>query len=253
LIALIAAGLLLTEMAEAWSQSSPDAPSEQIRSEQSVDGTDCGCLQGEQAKSFWKRAITNPVDLSTLVVAAFTGVLAISTVGLWIVSWRGFARQRQDTRILQRAYVGVDPGGIKLWSDGSELVAHVLIKNAGNLPASNAKWAIYLRADTTADEIDFPIEESHVDGFHFIVPHGTITFGNRVPRIKLQDALAMRDAGPCYFYVWGRVDYLDGFNRWRKTGFCHRYNWGQTKDYGVGQYELTADKGRSHRKGNYTT
>jgi hypothetical protein len=53
--------------------------------------------------------------------------------------------------------------------------------------------------------------------------------------------------------VWGRVDYLDGFNRWRKTGFCHRYNWGQTKDYGVGLYELTADKGRPHRKGNYTT
>jgi len=63
----------------------------------------------------------------------------------------------------------------------------------------------------------------------------------------------MRERGLCYFYVWGRVDYLDGFGTWRETRFCHRYNWGQTRDYGAGKYELTEDKGLSHRNGNRTT
>jgi hypothetical protein len=37
-------------------------------------------------------------------VAAYTAVLAISTIGLWIVTMRGIRNQRRDTEILQRAY-----------------------------------------------------------------------------------------------------------------------------------------------------
>jgi hypothetical protein len=40
---------------------------------------------------------------------AFDGVLAVSTIGLWA---RGVRTQAADTRILQRAYLGVEPAGI---------------------------------------------------------------------------------------------------------------------------------------------
>jgi hypothetical protein len=45
-------------------------------------------------------------------VSFYTAVLALSTIGLWIATWQGIRRQSKDTRILQRAYVSVEPGGL---------------------------------------------------------------------------------------------------------------------------------------------
>src|SRR5258708_2217137 len=54
---------------------------------------------------FWEWTTDDPV-------AVYTLVLAISTIGLWVVTWRGIGNQSRETRILQRAYLSVEPEGI---------------------------------------------------------------------------------------------------------------------------------------------
>jgi len=43
--------------------------------------------------------------------------LAVSTIGLWVVTSRGVKNQTLDTRILQRDYISVEPGGISVSND----------------------------------------------------------------------------------------------------------------------------------------
>src|SRR5262245_6096883 len=50
-------------------------------------------------------------------VSFYTAILAVSTIALWIVTWRGIRRQSKDTRTLERAYVNVEPGGLTAHRD----------------------------------------------------------------------------------------------------------------------------------------
>lgn len=53
---------------------------------------------------------------------------------------------------------------------------------------------------------------------------------------------------PTYLYVFGRVEYLDGFDQWRFTNFCHRYNC--EVPFESGESKLPAGNGRYHEHGN---
>ena len=46
--------------------------------------------------AFWRWTTHDPVAFYTSVLAIFTGVLSISTIGLWVVTWRGGVRQSRD-------------------------------------------------------------------------------------------------------------------------------------------------------------
>ena len=45
---------------------------------------------------FWKKAECDPVAYFTLWLVGFTGVLAVSTIGLWIVTLSSGVRQSRD-------------------------------------------------------------------------------------------------------------------------------------------------------------
>jgi hypothetical protein len=186
----------------------------------------------------------------TLWLAILTGALVIATLSLGVVTACGIRRQYKDTRILQRAYVGVKPGGIHLLSTGDKLLGHFIIENAGNLPANNVRWVSRFQVDTDRDRRSFPIHEDQFKGEHYLPPKSRMTFGT--PGVEVQSAIAVRDGGEptCYLYVWGVVRYFDGFQPRRETRFCHRYDFRQTRDLGVGVYELPKRKGRYHQYGN---
>src|SRR5258708_27645644 len=85
---------------------------------------------------FWEWTTDDPV-------AVYTLVLAFSTIGLWFVTARGVRTQIADTRILQRAYISVEPAGIhahhERWREllrgekgPLQSVPHVVINNSGN-------------------------------------------------------------------------------------------------------------------------
>jgi hypothetical protein len=93
-------------------------------------------------------------------VAVYTLVLAISTILLWLVTARGVKIQAQDTRILQRAYVSVDPLGLDLMMDGAHLIGKVSIKNARNLPARNLGWSIRMLDSSNGEEETFSLHET---------------------------------------------------------------------------------------------
>src|SRR5712664_2862848 len=52
---------------------------------------------------FWEWTTEDPV-------AVYTLVLAISTIGLWFVTGQGMRNQSREMRILQRAYLSIEPG-----------------------------------------------------------------------------------------------------------------------------------------------
>src|SRR6516165_385306 len=92
-------------------------------------------------------------------VAAYTAVLAISTIGLWIVTALGIRNQRRNTEILQRAYLSVEPGGIQQPYDRVDRVqGYVICRNRGHLPARKLSW--HTRTDTVQQGAEpFPLGE----------------------------------------------------------------------------------------------
>jgi hypothetical protein len=114
--------------------------------------------------AFWDKAADDPVAYFTLWLVGFTGVLALSTIGLWLVTWRSGVRQSKETRDAiqvarhaneigrsgiiaeQRAWVSV--GDLKIDKDilfrehGANISISVMIKNIGKTPALGVHTAM---------------------------------------------------------------------------------------------------------------
>lgn len=189
---------------------------------------------------FWEKARCDPVAAFTLVLAAFTAVLAVSTIGLWIATDRGVRNQRNDTRILQRAYISVEPSGILPMNDG-RMNAHYVIRNAGRLPARSVRWFAYLKESTWQGETNFPISESDLYGNNVLAAGAGMTHGTGSTELT---------GG--YVYVWGIVRYDDGFGEQRFTKFCHRYNTRARQPYPGERVHIPSSSGRHHGWGNST-
>jgi hypothetical protein len=110
-----------------------------------------------QLYAFWRWTTGEPVTFYTFVLAIFTGVLGISTVGLWFVTWRSGIRQSRDMEgaiaaaraaneisreaIIadQRAWVTVGDmqfeNGLIFKKNGADLALSVKVANVGKTPA----------------------------------------------------------------------------------------------------------------------
>jgi hypothetical protein len=172
-------------------------------------------------------------------VSFYTAVLALSTIALWIVTWQGIRRQSKDTRILQRAYVSVEPGGLTEHRDRDDrLHTTVIFRNVGHLPARNVRW--YGTFGTPSEIVNntFPTKEPF-EGQIVLPPGTTSTHHVGIVFIdRLQNNL----------FVWGIVTYDDGFGKQRFTRFCHVYF---TKNIikRLGEM-LPAENARLHEYGN---
>jgi hypothetical protein len=183
----------------------------------------------------------------TGLLVVFTALLAIFTRRLWL-----------DAKILQRAYIAVEPLGIHMMINGSDLNGHVGIKNAGHLPASKLSWFINIKFSGSGEESEefFPLERGN--GNIVIAPGTTVTRGSdkHIEVQKLNDASRAEGAGGktmekrVFLYVWGAVEYDDGFKQMRTTKFCHRYNWINRGRGNVTKYEISAEYARYHDRGN---
>ena len=179
------------------------------------------------------------------MLVIFTGLLAIFTVSLWYT-------QRKHTKILQRAYIAAEPLGVHLMENESELVGHVGMKNAGRLPARKVSWFVNIHASESGEERDSLFPFQHTRGNSMIEPGSTATRGS-AKGVQVQ-ALNEFCAAPerersAYLYVWGAIQYDDGFKRRRTTRFCHRYNWMSRRQEG-NRYVIDAADARYHEFGN---
>jgi hypothetical protein len=78
----------------------------------------------------------------TLWLAVFTAVLAVSTIGLWVVTWRSGSRQERMSRTHERAYIS---GGGPFPAPGKPPgYGTVTIENYGRTPAviKTVEWGV---------------------------------------------------------------------------------------------------------------
>jgi len=163
---------------------------------------------------------------SEWVIAIFTVILAVSTIGLWGVTWIGIRNQSCETRILQRAYLSVDGlGFFPLGYEDAErrTVAHLSIRNVGKLPARNVRWFINYAMDQSGRRSDFKIDEqkNRFYGDGNVIPPGTEMRRSKYCSFSREDFEAFKFRLTT-IYVWGEVRYDDGFGIERFTKFCHR-------------------------------
>jgi hypothetical protein len=186
----------------------------------------------------------DPVAFYTFVVAIFTGVLGISTIGLWIVTAKGIRNQARDTEILERAYLAVEPGGIWEHADrGDRVTVKFTVRNVGHLPARDVVWSSAGATPDLRGTIDFTLTEPSGDGI--VIAPGTAT--------TLHGAVVFiwGENGPCLgntMHLWGIVQYRDGFGKKRHTRFHHYYG---TKHLTRGQaFSLPSSAGELAENGN---
>lgn len=196
----------------------------------------------DHKNGFWEKASDDPVAYFTLWLVGFTGVLAVSTIGLWIVTWRASASQARDmqesiaaakdsadiarTSLIstQRAYVRV-ANFPWLWRGDTDRPGKVfyditpIIENGGNTQTVDAKINVNfaLSDDPLPQGFDFPFAADH--GFTLIGAHQAVGAGNVV---ILDDDLLSVQSGKKFFYIWGVVTYRDVFPNTpeRVTEFC---------------------------------
>lgn len=150
-------------------------------------------------------------EVTILGVKPGEWLLGIVTFLLWYATNRLVRQSKDDTRILQRAYLSVAPGGMSRFiSDRKLMACDVVILNAGNLPASNITWFIDRKFSVDPIDKDFPIKTG--EGDIVIAPRVQIIKGSAP--VDADDVINFNPNGgqrDRWLYVWGRITYLDGF------------------------------------------
>jgi hypothetical protein len=188
----------------------------------------------------------------TLTLDILTGILAMATIGLLIATVIAVRRQTKDTKIIQRAYIVVEPQGIIPLHTVSHTIAHIRIKNVGHLPAKNVRWVTATCADGNGQREVFTVDEKKLSGRNYVPP-------NMEMNHSINDALSEQDSkniegNGMYYFVWGLVRYDDGFGTDRFTRFCHCYGGNGTYTISKGAHKgaigLRADRAHYHHHGN---
>ena len=130
-------------------------------------------IKGGAFLNFYGALIT---ALATIAIALFTLSLRESTEKFGEIANTTADAQERDTKILQRAYLAVEPDGIRpLRSDIGKLSGYVKIKNVGHLPARNIRSFIELKFEHDLSPKNFPLEKA--DGTNVAAPGIVITKG----------------------------------------------------------------------------
>src|SRR5690242_1322875 len=108
-------------------------------------------------------------------LAAFTAALVV--VGILQAALIYF--QFRDSRILQRAFISVEPGGIRPFENEDERIAcDIVIRNAGNLPAQHVAWVIGTKLTSNQVQKEFPLRDAaSIGGDIVVAPHITTRKG----------------------------------------------------------------------------
>jgi hypothetical protein len=187
------------------------------------------------------------VAIFTALLAYVTYRLVQSTNKLWDAATKAAAAQEKDIQIIQRAYLSVEPAGIHPFLDGSpRLVCNITIRNAGNLPARGVSWYIDRTISSESNLRTFAIPVHKQEGSIFLAPRAAAVKG--CAHLAKTDILNRRMQSDFWFYIWGRVEYDDGFRSDRFIEFCHRYNIAAAD--GDGRIDEAA--ARYHEHGNST-
>jgi hypothetical protein len=188
-----------------------------------------------KVESLW--VPTDSVGLYTLVLAVLTGVLAASTIGLWIVTWRASASQARDMKasiaaseksveIASNAMVAGERAflfatGFEQFYELDTTTGHFnwrfkpIWRNSGNTPTKELTISTIceIGASTLPDDFDFDIPSGIVGG-GLLGPKyenlGGIAPPYPLAPVTTEDLLAAQN-GTKYIYLIGWAKYRDVF------------------------------------------
>ena len=167
----------------------------------------------------------------TKLLAWFTAVLALSTIGLWSVSYLSLRHANKTTKRQLRAYVMIEGAVLEAEPNlPNDWAIHVQVKNFGQTPAYGvAITTEYELADPKPTEAIFPITAAAIKHARTIMGPNKI----HVLRLPCDNTRCYLTNGTFGFsrissagkkvYVWGRIDYMT-FDEHRWLTFqlvCH--------------------------------
>jgi hypothetical protein len=166
----------------------------------------------------WREEI---IALGTVVAALFTIVLGIGTVVLARATVNLVRESKKSSERQLRAYVSVEPRGIFPWELEPKITGHIGICNVGRVPARNISYIVEIKWERRDDLDAFDLSDLRKTNA-VLQPRAEMRMGS--PPI-LSSTIKGGWRENSYLYVWGRVEYEDGFEtKPRFTNFCHRYN-----------------------------
>jgi hypothetical protein len=123
-----------------------------------------------EPKGYFEK-LTDPITIFTFFIMGFTGLLC------WVAY-----KQWRDSRIIQRAHISVEIGGLNPIigipdGTGHIVIGHVIFKNSGHLPAREFKW--YVRTDQCQSDRWQPPQIPDIGAFEketVIAPGGTMKY-----------------------------------------------------------------------------
>jgi hypothetical protein len=171
--------------------------------------------QGCEDKPFWQRTACDPVAFFTFVLAAFTGILAVATVFLWLATQKILAESSRTTRKQLRAYVYISDAMI-IRRPGDQIQATVAFKNFGQTPAKSVSYAFDKIWFGVSDESEMSFGgNGHLHEYRTIddiAPgHERVLTSPYEPyRNPIPEEVARRQRA---IYFWGTLKYEDVFGQ----------------------------------------
>jgi hypothetical protein len=221
----------------------------------SVDGQPSADHRNPQQKITGNQASKgsdHAAEIAPFGIKLGEALLFFATV--WLVLVTGaLVRGTDDTAKKQlRAYVSAEPDGIVEFLPNDRVVARVRFQNTGSVFAKAVRSKIKKQLSDDGDLPDdaFPIDKTELVGDNVMAPRAEILYATDA--IQKTDISSGRTAAKqvdksYYLYVWGMIEYDDGFASTRFTKFCHRYNF---SSLAAGEYILLKENYRYHHNGN---
>lgn len=195
---------------------------------------------------FWEKTADDPIAYFTLWLVTFTGVLAVSTVGLWIVTWRSALNQSREMRAslaISKAasdaaqksadaamgaalpnfiVLNISTRVINQSLDATLLheALNIHLKNLGETPAVVERQCIAFAADKELPAAPtYPVENTRDVGFGAAVLSGE-TYDIWIPNPWAKEQIQAYMRMEAKLWVYGFIEYRDFLGNAHRKGFC---------------------------------
>jgi hypothetical protein len=153
------------------------------------------------------------IAVFTVVLAGFTIALWFSTKQLWKVTDETLRHTESTAERELRAYIGVEPRGVKRLSGKDELLGHIAICNFGKIPAKKVSY--YAVTDYYSDEEKMVYKFGEIyQSKTVLAPRAKMVFGT-ASVVRIDDIMVTDDGNADYvgfIFVYGKVTYTHEFN-----------------------------------------
>jgi len=165
-------------------------------------------------KFVWSNAThDNIIAFGTVMIALFTLTLWWSNRRLWNASDSALRHAEKTAQRQLRAYVHIDDVVMSEMNSGYDAIIQVIVKNYGQTPARCITNTCQCLPMTQPRESDFTLEGATTDELCDLAPTQKTYSTIHYPYVFWQGSKADINAKARTFYVFGRIDYRDIFER----------------------------------------